>query len=395
MTGDMKTPNSKRRTALVTRWWSGRWRVRFLLIGTLGIVANGATPARQRNPTHVAQSGETKSLHRIQPFFQRGIAFTQERWRNGGGYASPQIGAALAPLKRLGVNAISVSPFAFMPGPSSPELIRFRGESDDGVVNAISQARGLGLKVMLKPQIWLRGGFYSGNIHFDNAQDRARWFANYQEWILHYALLAEQNHADLFCVGNELGEMVQDEHEWRELIAAVRRIYHGPITYAAHWGGEFETLEFWDELDYIGLNNYYPLTNYPLSQSTEREGSKPDSALQKAAEEVVHRVEAVQQRFGRPLIFTEAGFPSRRGGLREPWNDRGTAVADMQEQARGYEAVFRAFYAKPWFYGMYWWKWYSTGEGGGPDDASMTPMNKPAAAVMSQWYLSPQRKRQE
>jgi hypothetical protein len=319
------------------------------------------------------------------PFFQRGVAFTQERWRDGGDYASSKIGEVLAPLKKMGVDAISVSPFAYMPGVGVPDLVRFSGESDEGIANVTFVAHRLGMRVMLKPQIWLRGGVYSGNIHFRSAADRELWFAKYRRWIYHYARLAEENHSDLLSLGNELGEMAGYEREWREIIRTVRRIYHGPLTYSAHWGEEFEKAAFWDALDYIGLNNYYPLVG-------SSGGDSSAATLLQGAEEVLRRVEDVQRRAKRPVIFTEAGFPSRHGGLKEPWNETMPATVDTAEQARGYEAVFRAFYSKPWFYGMYWWKWYSTGAGGGPDDLTTTPMNKPAAAVMARWYLGPERR---
>ncbi|MBI4465607.1 MAG: hypothetical protein HY647_12960 [Acidobacteria bacterium] len=318
-----------------------------------------------------------------QPFFQRGVAFTQERWRDGGDYASTHIEEALKPLKPLGVDAVTIHPFAFMPGLHVPELIRFSGESDEGINNTTVQAHRLGLKVMLKPQIWLRGGRFAGDVHFDDPRERALWFARYRRWILHYARLAEQNGSELFCIGNELRRMAQYDSYWRELIAAVRRIYSGPITYAAHWGEEFETLKFWDALDYMGLNNYYPLT--PIENTAA-------ATLQQGAEELARRVEQVQRRWRRPVLFTEVGFPSVRGGVRQPWNERVSSEVDLAEQARAYEAIFRAFYGQPWFYGMYWWKWYSTGSGGGPNDGMLTPMNKPAAEVMARWYLGPTRR---
>ena len=90
--------------------------------------------------------------------------------------------------------------------------------------------------------------------------------------------LAEWNGSDLFCIGNELRQMTRYETEWRDLIATVRRIYHGPITYGAHWESEFEKLPFWDAVDYIGLNNYFPLT---------RNGDASAEALQKGADEVL------------------------------------------------------------------------------------------------------------
>ena len=56
------------------------------------------------------------------------------------------------------------------------------------------------------------------------------------------------------------------------------------------------------------------------------------------------------------------------------------------------EAILRTFYRQPWFYGMYWWKWYSTGDGGGPDDPKLPSMNKPAAEIMSHWHRGPERR---
>ena len=66
---------------------------------------------------------------------------------------------------------------------------------------------------------------------------------------------------------------------------------------------EFEGIAFWDALDYIGLNNYYPL---------------PDDLSTGA---VVARVEAVQRKFKRPVIFTEAGFSSYEAPHRAPWDE--------------------------------------------------------------------------
>ena len=313
-------------------------------------------------------------------FFQRGVSFTQEGWRRGGGYDSARIGDVLASLQQVGVDTIAVIPFSFMPGPDVPELTRFSGESDGGINNTTFRARRLGMKVMLKPQIWLRGGLFPGDVHIQGKNERDLWFFRYRQWILHNARLAEWNGSDLFCIGNELREMTRYEAEWRDLIATVRRIYHGPITYGAHWENEFEKLPFWDALDYIGLNNYFPLA---------RNSDTSAAALQKGADDVLRRVEQLQQRWRRPVLLTEVGFPSKRRGVTEPWNERVSSIVDIEEQARAYEAIFRSFYDKPWFYGMYWWKWYSTGSGGGPEDGRFNPRNKPAATVMERWYRKP------
>ena len=52
------------------------------------------------------------------------------------------------------------------------------------------------------------------------------------------------------------------EENWRSIIEAVRAIFTKPdsLTYAANWGEEERAIRWWDALDYIGIDAYYPLT---------------------------------------------------------------------------------------------------------------------------------------
>jgi hypothetical protein len=136
--------------------------------------------------------------------------------------------------------------------------------------------------------------------------------------------------------------------------------------YAPTQGPEFESIRFWDDLDYIGLNNYYPLAD--------------DLSMK----QVVEKVEKVQAFYKKPVIFTEAGYTSMEAPHREPWSETPRKLS-MDDQARCYEAVFQAFYRKSWFQGMYWWKVGTDGHGG-VDDGSFTPWRKPAMGVIARWY---------
>jgi hypothetical protein len=104
-----------------------------------------------------------------------------------------------------------------------------------------------------------------------------------------------------------------------------------------------------------------------------------------AVESVVQQVEAAQQRYHRPVIFTEVGFPSLEGANRRPWDDSRCDRISFQAQVDCYQAIFRAFYNQPWFEGMYWWKIETHGRGG-TQDGSHTPWGKPAMEVMKHWY---------
>jgi len=297
-------------------------------------------------------------------FFQRGVNFTAEE---PAGYDPQSALRLLDRLKSYGVDAIALVPYGFADW--REPVVRFGGSSmerteDIEALTALAHQRGM--RVLLKPQLWTRGGF-PGNLEFADPRRRARWFDEYRRYLEYYAAAAARMHADLFSVGVELGKMTPYEAEWRALIARARELYAGPLVYSATQGPEFETIRFWDALDYIGLNEYYPL---------------PDN-LSTAG--LVHTVETVQKKFARPVIFTEAGFSSYADPNRAPWDETPRSLA-LADQARCYEAVFKAFYAKPWFQGVYWWK-VGTDGFGGPADGSHTPWGKPAMDVVKQWYV--------
>lgn len=298
-------------------------------------------------------------------FFQKGVNFTAEF---PGGYNSESARRMLEQLPEYGVDAVALVPYGFARrDPPGVTIGRGQGflESDEGIEHLSRLAHHRGMRVLLKPQVWL-GRRGPGSLEFRSAAERQAWFAGYRAFVEHYARLARRIHADLFAVGVEFGKLTPYQQEWRRLIARARELYPGPLVYAANAGEEFEKIEFWDALDYIGLNNYYPL---------------PDDL---GADEVVRKVEAVQRRFGKPVVFTEAGFSSYEAPHRRPWDDTARQLAP-QDQARCYEAVFRAFYRQPWFHGVYWWK-VGTNGAGGPEDGSHTPWRKPAMEVMARWY---------
>lgn len=294
-------------------------------------------------------------------FQQKGVNFTAE---GRGGYGGERAIEILRDLPKYGVNSIALVPYGMTRRGAS--TIRFGGmERDDDIVRIAQEAHNLGMKVMLKPQIWLPGGFI-GDLDFATDSERNAWFEQYRAFVTHHAGLATRIRADIFCVGTELSKLSTHDTEWRSIIRDVRKLYKGALTYAAVQGPEFENLRFWDALDYIGLNNYYPL---------------PDD-LSTAA--IVAKVEAVQKKFHKPVIFPEAGFASLEAPHRAPWDETRRKLS-MEDQAKCYEALFNAFWSKPWFKGIYWWK-VGTNGFGGLDDGSHTPWGKPAMEVVKRWY---------
>src|SRR5579859_4021637 len=99
------------------------------------------------------------------PPIQRGVCYAHT-WRGGGrdGYGSEASGRTLERLHAMGVDAISLTPFGFMASLSSTEVLVLQpasGESDERLAHEAARAHGLGMKVVLKPHLWIRGGAWA------------------------------------------------------------------------------------------------------------------------------------------------------------------------------------------------------------------------------------------
>ncbi|WP_161806955.1 glycoside hydrolase family 113 [Hymenobacter sp. AT01-02] len=287
-----------------------------------------------------------------------------ERMRGVNWVAADSLSAQdMEPLVQAHVTWIAQTPFGWQPDAAKPEIrVRtasngrgFWGEGDQGLLRTAQWARQRGIRTLLKPHLWLRtGGTWPGDVRMTSSADWQAWFVSYSAFMLHYAALAEQGHMEALCIGTEL-EHASTEHEteWRELIRQIRAVYHGPLTYAANWSGEFEKIRFWDALDFIGVQAYFPLstTNHPDKQ-----------ALLKAWAEPRRRLEAVQRRYHKPIVFTEVGYKTTPDAAIEPWKwpDRTAlpATPDEATQAACYAAMFETFWPRPWLQGVFVWKWY-------------------------------------
>ncbi len=306
------------------------------------------------------------------PAYWKGISFSHEG-RGANGYGSASAGRELGRIRSSGANAVALVPYAFTRAPEEPS-IRFRTlETDARLARSIRQSRELGLHVMLKPHLWA-GPRFHGSISFTNQDRFDTWFDDYRRWILHYARLAEMHRIDILSIGNELAGLTARADSWRSLVRDVRRVFRGPVTYAAHWESEIEELGFWSDLDYIGVNFYFPIA---------APGSRPASDSPQMTE-ASERIARVRARTGKPVLFTEVGFPALATAASRPWEENLSAL-DADLQARCYAAWLERFGNQPGVAGMFWWKWPSDGRGS-PLDTSHRPLGKPAMDVLTDWY---------
>jgi hypothetical protein len=149
--------------------------------------------------------------------------------------------------------------------------------------------------------------------------------------------------------------------------------------YASNHGGEEARITWWDALDFIGVDAYYPLTAKDDPTLTE---------LKAAWKRPLAILEGLHERYKKPIILTEIGYRSVDGANRRPWEWGTPAGVDLGEQADCYQAALESLWEQPWLAGTYWWNWGTDPEQGGPDDIDYTPHDKPAEWVLKGFYKS-------
>jgi hypothetical protein len=250
------------------------------------------------------------------------------------------------------------------------------GEPERLVLRGSDSAARRALVARIEAQLATGEHLQHNRIAMRSESDWRRWFESYRGYILPYAREARQARADMFCVGRELDStVVAREADWRDVVARVRSEFRGPLTYSANFD-TWQGIAFWDALDFIGVSAYFPLSDRADPGLAE---------LEAGWQRALRPLAAAAGRFGRPVLLTEAGFPSIPSAARAPWREERVA-ADVWLQARAYEATLRALAGEPAVVGAFFWLWERTSD---PPfrDASHAIVGKPASFVLARHYF--------
>ena len=227
--------------------------------------------------------------------------------------------------------------------------------TDDQIRVWTRHAHSLGMEVFLKPHLNI-GAFDRELNSFDAESwqlapsDSALWFSSYRDFILRYARIAQEENVEIFAVGNELSGTEGMYAGWSALIAEIRDVYDGQLTYSmvGLWNNGPLLGMPWDSLDLIGVPYYFM-------------GSESDSAPTIGA--MVNFVNSHQQQnlnytmsqFSNPVLATEMGRPNFDGTNYNPW-DWTDRVVDNQEQVDWFEAALTSqLDLGPRFQGVFVW----------------------------------------
>lgn len=235
------------------------------------------------------------------------------------------------------------------------------------------------------------------------------WFDNYTAFAVHFAQLAQSKHLKYFIVGDGLANLTGDgpkttaqadphgiphaagdtfdaskcsgrhECEWRHVLHAVRAPsystyngahpqtggrYTGKIIYAASWApgdavggtqGEFETIQWWDGVDAIGVDAFFVLTQTANLQPSILVDAWHGRGTSLAGQgDIYSRLQKISDRYNKLVVFTAAGYESTPGSNASPGQTSPTAY-DPDEQLTDMQALLQTFSGTPWWAGAIWY----------------------------------------
>jgi len=295
---------------------------------------------------------------------------------------TPVTSEVIQPVIEVHANWVTLMPFGFMKTTSEISIQynskrQWWGETKEGITKTANEFHKKKIKIMLKPQIWIPNGGFTGMISMKSEQDWITFEKSYEIFILDYAQVAKNSKIELFCIGTELNNFVITRPTyWKGLIQKIKKIYKGKITYAENWD-TYKNVPFINKLDYIGIDAYFPLA---------KEQTPTVAVIEKAWKPIKVAIKELNVKYQKPILFTEFGYQSKDFAALEPWNHSKSGTVNLAAQKNALEAIFNQYWNEKWFAGGFLWKWYDEKNAGGLNDADYTIQNKPAQKLVSDWY---------
>jgi len=298
-------------------------------------------------------------------------------------------------FKENNIEWLALVPYGYQEHYQTAEVRYQRGDSlemkkrDLRWVRQIEAAHEAGYKIFLKPHVWMgedASGKWRSDIFPTNEENWELWKNSYKEFILHYAKIAESTQVEQFCVGVEFTELTINYPEyWRSIIKEVRSIYSGEITYAANWYKEYENITFWDDLDYIGIQAYFPLT---------KNDSPTVDEISAGWNKYTPQIKSLAKKYKKKILFTEMGYKSTIDSATEPWtwidysNQSNNNLCHVT-QANCYRAFFNTVWPEEWMAGLHIWQMRGDHRPeANKNSTDFNPQSKPAEKIIKQGYSS-------
>jgi len=291
---------------------------------------------------------------------------------------NPAARHSLLNMVAVGANSVALVVFMKQSGPNATDIRVANNVTTAQLTSAIQTAHQLGLKVVVKPQVLVRGS-WAGEISFSSSERMQRWFKNYSTAMLMYARLSQQLGVEAFVIGTELKKVAKDL-PWLELIAQLRRAFKGKLTYAAHNVDGVARFPYWYKLDVIGVSLYPELGDL----------GEYDEMLTHVELSLYKLGQAAKNQRNKRIWLLEVGVPSAEGASAQPWEWKSLYKKrnrpDLTMQTGAVAAWLNVISRNKRIDGVFFWNWLSDPYAGGGHDIDYTVQNKPAEVMIRQYW---------
>lgn len=342
-----------------------------------------ATPTAKASSTPLAELPQARPLKACsskQRNFQMGMAFPQwgptayseqdAKWLTELPDMRTQTAACWVEMPVLFYQS-SLTSTTVTQGPSTPSLSSF--------TYGVHLAHSLGLHIFVAPLLGVGGSQpWAGAIRFSTYAQEQQWFGSYWQAIKPYAVAAAQAGVEQFALGTEYEWLQANAPDslWNGLIAELRSVFPGTLTYDMNWITQLSQLPSWMKnplLKMIGFSEYIPLTDAPVPVDPRQL-----SGLWK--EKVKGILDDLSLQLGKPMFISEIGYRNSTDALYQAYASTTTAPADPAEQAAACEAALANVIPDTHIAGIFFWEWGDTG--------AFNLKGLQAATVIHKYYAS-------
>ncbi len=113
---------------------------------------------------------------------------------------------------------------------------------------------------------------------------------------------------------------------WERLIEDIREVYNGKVTIAANFDN-YREVAFWDKLDFIGINAYFPLRQIDSNNDITLQIRENWSSIL----DEFNEFKVANALDEKPLLFTEIGYGRHSGSTLTPWQGSGFSLLNNSE----------------------------------------------------------------
>lgn len=230
---------------------------------------------------------------------------------------------------------------------------------------------------MVKPQIWMHN-YFIGDVSFSANPMLGKIFeVQYKKFILDFAKIADSLDADIFSIGCEMKLIATNRPNYfKALIKSIKNVFSGKLTYAANWDN-YDKITFWNDLDFIGIDAYFPLSNAKSPGIQE---------LKTAWLQYSIKFKQLSERFNKQILFAEYGYRNADYNCKEVWRYDTRYPNNENAQSTAFKALYQSIWQSKWMAGGFIWEWESDYIKKQPDNTDFTPQFKKAEDIIRHYY---------